>query len=134
MRRRIRRLRFRLAAWLMPRPYTVTLPPVSGAERVPQWCDGAIPKRITGAAVEVITGLPAILVHATIIGGAAATRLDIYNKKEAPIDVTKRVDALIAAAGEDDMFSNKPIRCGDGIIAQMNAADGEGFVYYVPLV
>lgn len=122
----IRRLRWRLAAWLMPRP-------MSGGARVPQWCDGAIPKRITGAAVEIVTTEPAILVHGTVVAGVIATRLDIYNQKAGPIDVTKRVDVLIAAASEDDMFSNKPIRCDTGIIAQMDQAAGEGFIYYIPL-
>lgn len=122
----IRRLRWRLATWLMPRP-------ISGGARAPQWCDGAIPKRITGAGVEIITSEPAILVHATVIGvPAVTTRLDLYNLKTGPIDVTKRIDALIAAISEDDMFSNKPIRCDAGIVAQMDQAAGEAFIYYVP--
>ncbi len=103
--------------------------------RVPQWCGGAVAYRLAPAAVGFVfevTKSPAILVHATLVAGAAAARLDIYNKSQAPIDVTKRVDVLIATAGDDDMFSNKPIECPEGIIAVMNQADSEGFIYYIP--
>lgn len=101
--------------------------------RAPQWCDGAIPKRITGNNIVVVSPEASILVHIIVVAGAAASRLDVYDQREGPVDTTKRIAAVIAAGSEDDGVTNMPVRCTDGIIAQFNVTDAEGWVYYIPM-
>lgn len=96
---------------------------------------GATPIRVSGTAALQISSVPCKVTMITLEGGAAATRVRIFDSANLETTVDKRIGSVRAVADGYDGWSNgRGIQAQKGLVAQVDQADADCYIYIIPTI